>query len=261
MTPVADGEVEVARQRCLVEVDAADHLVGIERAGDAGGYGIVLDADEERIAGQVLWAKSDEKAAAASGFEHLPAGKAEAARGVPHGPDDVFGRVVGILRRALERLEFDIGHLGDEAAAQLFPPVAEVIRATGKDAVRELGRTEAGEFCDDRLLGRCCRSLLAIQQVQQSDRLDIVVGPPFPRGRQRAPSSEREIRPLGLCHRRSIDLFRRERRRLMTLRRNGLANRGNDLVEVEAQLESQRGCTVSHGVLPFSAVSGEAAVR
>ncbi|MCY1170879.1 hypothetical protein D9M73_109690 [compost metagenome] len=151
---IADREVEVAGQRCLVEVDAADELVGIERACDTSGDRVVFYADEDRVARQMVWPKPHEETAAASGFENLATGEAENPGGVPHRADDVFGRVVSILRRALERLELEIGGLGDQAFAEVFPTLPELFRAMGEDVVGKLGSAEADELGNDFLLGR-----------------------------------------------------------------------------------------------------------
>ena len=47
---IADREIEVAGQRCLVEIDAANELRGIESAGDAGGDGIAAEENIDRLA-------------------------------------------------------------------------------------------------------------------------------------------------------------------------------------------------------------------
>ena len=79
-----------------------------------------------------------------------------------------------ILRRAFERLEFDIGRLGDQGLPQFLPTLAELMLATGKHVVGKFRRAEADEPGNRFLLGRRCRPLLSIEQVQQPDRLDIV---------------------------------------------------------------------------------------
>ena len=87
---------------------------------------------------------------------------------------------MSILRRALERLKFGIGRFGGKAVPQFLPAIAECARAIGEDVVRKLGGAEADELRDGLLLGRRCSSLFAVQQVQQPDRLDIVLRAALP---------------------------------------------------------------------------------
>jgi hypothetical protein len=177
---IADREIEVGRQGSLVEVDAADDLIGIERVCDAGGDGVVLDTDEDRVVGEIVRPEPHEEAAAASRLEDLAAAEAEDAGGVPHCPDDIFGRVMGILRCALERLELALGRFGDQALAEVFPALAGSARTVGEDIVRKLGCTEADEPRNRSLLARHGRPMFAVQKVQVPDRLDIVLRAALP---------------------------------------------------------------------------------
>ena len=132
---ISDRKVKVAWQRSLVEINAANDLFGIESARDAGGDGIVLDADEYRVAGQKAGSQTHEQAAPASRLENLSPAEAEKPSGLPHGPDDIFGRVMGILRRPLERLKLNIGRFRDQAVPQLLPTFSKAARAIGEDVV------------------------------------------------------------------------------------------------------------------------------
>jgi hypothetical protein len=159
---IADREIEVGRQGSLVEVDAADDLIGIERVCDAGGDGVVLDTDEDRVVGEIVRPEPHEEAAAASRLEDLAAAEAEDAGGVPHCPDDIFGRVMGILRCALERLELALGRFGDQALAEVFPALADPpvrsakILFASSDAPKPTNRAIAA--CSPGMAGLCSRS-------------------------------------------------------------------------------------------------------
>ncbi len=244
---IPDREIEIAGQRCLVEIDATDELAGIEGTGNACGDWVVLDTDEERVAGEEVRPQPHEQPAAATGFEDLAAGEAEDAGGLPHGPDDVFRRIVRILRGTLERLKFGFGGFSDKALPEFFPALPVFIATAGEDVVGKLGRAEADEL-RDRFLFRTRRSsIFAIDQVQQADRLDIVMGAALPRRGECPSASEREIdrqHVRRLClHLEQVGGDRGCLRRFW---------RGLDgLVEVQAQLERQRGCTVSHGSFLF----------
>ena len=72
---IPDREIEIAGQRCLVEIDATDELAGIEGTGNACGDWVVLDTDEERVAGEEVRPQPHEQPAAATGFEDLAAGE------------------------------------------------------------------------------------------------------------------------------------------------------------------------------------------
>ena len=160
---------------------------------------------------------------------------------------------MGILRGALERLEFAVGRFGDQALAEVFPVLAEAARTIGEDIVRKFGGADADEPRDHRLLVRRRRPMLPVQKVQEPDRFDIVLRTALPGRRQGPPDVEGEVerryrqRGCGETAR-----GRGQERRLPTVAGDGLAGGGNDLVEVEAELESQRGCTVSHGGASFS---------
>lgn len=163
---IADREVEIVGEPRLVEVDAADDLVGIEGLRDARGDGVVLDADEHSVVGKAVGPKPHEYPAAASRLEDLAARKTETLGRRPHGAHDIFGRVMGILRGALERLQLGLAGLGDQRLTEIRPSSTEFTRAIGEGIVGQLRRSEADKLRDALLFLAVRRPGLAVELIE-----------------------------------------------------------------------------------------------
>jgi hypothetical protein len=91
------GREAVLRYPGGLKALVADLRRRIQRGGDAGGDGVVFHPDHHRICGSV----PDERAAAATGFEHPAAGESRMANRSPHRCHDGRVGVVGVEHRRL----------------------------------------------------------------------------------------------------------------------------------------------------------------
>ncbi|WP_226949226.1 hypothetical protein [Rhizorhabdus wittichii] len=82
---------------------------------------------------------------------------------------------MGILGGALERRKLSVGGFGDKGLAQFLPALPVFVAAAGEDIVGKFRGAEADEFGDGLLLVGRCAAAFAIEHIQETDRLDIVV--------------------------------------------------------------------------------------
>lgn len=121
---IADRQIVARAQLGTGEVLCADPLLGIELRGDARREWVHLDAGEGDLALELLRARCDEQACPATRLQDGPACKAARHHEVPHGMDNRFRGVVGILGRACEGATLCLGGACLQIGTQLFPPGA-----------------------------------------------------------------------------------------------------------------------------------------
>ena len=177
---VADHEVEATGELRLGEVLGADRAVGIEKAGDFRGDRVGLDAGVVASAAQRLRLEGNEKARAAPGLEHTPAGKAEAGDCRPEGADEVFRGVVRVLGGTGQAREFRRRHEVLERRANCLPACPERGAGAAEHRLRKLAAAERAEPDEARLLLRRRGALLGLDLPGDSDRLDVVQRPALP---------------------------------------------------------------------------------
>jgi hypothetical protein len=110
---------------------------------------------------------------------------------VPQRADNALGRVVGVLRCALQGRIFGGRHRVGEITTDLFPAVAVSRRSGQRKAVLgELGRTETHEAQQSRLLLRRRRTACSLDLLRQADRGDVVSRARRPAARERTVAIE-----------------------------------------------------------------------
>lgn len=184
---IADHQVEAAGKIAAGVVLAADAGFRVDEVGNPRRHGIVFDASELHCATQGVRQQGEEQAGAHARLEYTAAGEGETQRGVPQSADNALGRVVGVLRRALQGRIFGRRHRVGEGTTDRFPSVA-VSRRSGlrKAVLGEFGGTEADEAQQPCLLFRRRRTTRRFDLLRQADRRDIVTGAGDPSARERA---------------------------------------------------------------------------
>jgi hypothetical protein len=121
---IADHQIKPAGEVAAGVVLAPYAGFRMDEAGNPGRHRIVFDAGELRCTERCLGQQDEEQAGAHAGLEHTAAGEPQMLSGVPQRPDNAFGRVVGILGRALQGGIFGRRHRVGEITPDRFPPVA-----------------------------------------------------------------------------------------------------------------------------------------